>query len=245
MEQDNNTNGVNKRISPQEYALLKEEAQKTLDTLSESDIFTLRRHAYNSLNGFIKRLERHLEGSKEVLQLATNVDNYKNHYGGDALSKVKNKKFWLTQIVNFIAVAIFRIPREFTPAFGFSNVNNSVYSHIRDNSSKIIEFEQGGIKIVNYYISLIKKIMDKIKNDNLALIIFYNSIYKNKKYMGNFTENSKKVLLSIFNENDIEYSEEIIMHGFKMSYFAEYMADLVDAYESVFNPKKRNGGGFN
>ena len=90
-----------------------------------------------------------------------------------------------------------------------------------------------------------KQIIEKFRNDNLALIIFYNSIYKNRKYMGNFGENSKKVFLSIFYDNDIEYSEDDVNNGLKPDYFAGYMADLVDAYESVFDPKKRNGGGFN
>ena len=88
---------------------------------------------------------------------------------------------------------------------------------------------------------MIKRLIGKIQEDNVKLIIFYNSLYKNSKFLPDFKSNADNAFMSIFYDNGLEYSKsKMLNNGVVMDDFGEFMSKMLNTYNGVLDPSKKN-----
>ena len=163
----------NIRIDEREYASMLEDARKILETMSPEAIEELKTTCKDGLKVVTKVLETDLSKLKNMdKQIAENPIDYRKE---NPLRKAK-RNFWLGQIANFIAVSVFKLPREFTPTYGYPHGSSKEYeTKAQAMDDKLTKLVKEGKVISESTLSGLYEIMRNIGSDDAKLIAFCNS----------------------------------------------------------------------
>lgn len=164
------------RISEEEYRSLEEDAARELETLRAESVENLRNKAIDELNTIILAL------NKNITRAANSLKNMKDAIENDPIENPYENaglKFWLTQIVNFIAVALFKVPRELTPSvgypFGSRRLAREFEEHVRETDKRFIDTFTWMVDFPTKLHESFCTIRENISTDDVKLVIFCNA----------------------------------------------------------------------
>lgn len=164
------------KISEAEYRLLKEDAKKVLDELSPEQVSELRTKAVSELNTTLDAVNKnreeqtnHLNGFRNAIMNSQMKNPFRN----------AKRNYWLTQIANFIAVAVFKVPRELTPSVGYpygaEKTAREFDEHVSKTNARLIAtFEESTYFYTKMY-EYFSQVKENISQNDLDLIVLYNS----------------------------------------------------------------------
>ena len=161
----------NIRINETDYELLLESAQKTAETMSPEQIAELRTKCNYELGKIIDETEKLVSIFTEYIEHLKKPKDY------SSINPVKRAKtnFWLGQLVNFIAVTFFKVPREFTPTYGYPHGSATAFEEYAKASDAKLLYSISTGKAISEAAGKGFKDIRKIIADNAGLVAFCNS----------------------------------------------------------------------
>lgn len=195
------------KIDEAEYEKLLEEARSRLETMSPEQISELRAKCNDVLSKIIEETEKSASNLKSLYERWNKPIDY------DRINPFKQakKRFWLGQLVNFIAVAIFKLPRELTPVYGYPHNAAEEYDKIaRNNANELLHIVSDGKNITEATVQGFSKIKESVVYDDATLVAFCNSC-ENLSIVEQIVKASAqfKEIASLFYLNNVSFDAQL------------------------------------
>ena len=228
------------KISEEEYSQLEEEANKLLEILNSETVDELRKKVHEKLNGIITLLETKSKTSREKI---TEFSHANYNPSKDNPFRTAKRSYWLTQIANFISVAVFKVPRELTPTVGYpyesirmagefdkhaSKVDNELMSIFR-NANAVFE------NSLKYFYEIDKNILE----DDTKLMIFCDSCNNIDRidYKVKTAPNFKEVASLVY-QNGISISPGLYDRDVKVDSFTSKITQIIGDVGGIYDKIK-------
>ncbi len=227
------------KISDAEYEKLLEEARSRLETMSPEQISELRAICNDVLSKIIHETE------KDVSNYTKLVEQWKKPLDLDYVNPVRQakKRFWLGQLVNFVAVAIFKLPREFTPVYEYSHESAKKYDdQAKAYDTKLNRMFNDAKNITEVSVKGFSEILSKIVYDDAALIAFCDSL-ENLSFVEQIVKasDSFKKIASLFYLNNISFNIETFRTTTKESVLTGRVDAFIEEIKKDYKKAKSNG----
>ena len=210
------------KISEEEYAELEEKAKEVLGTLDSQSVNELREKCIKELHKIGSEL------SKRVDSYTKNLDGYLEEYEKfDKNNPLKKavKNYWLTQLANFVAVAVFKVPRELTPSVGYPFGLSKFKKRLKKEVDEVTSIYKDGIEFCSNSLEYFNKIDDRIKKDDTNLMVFCEACENiDSEFLQVKTDPRFKKIATLIYQNNIPYSS----HTFNLNLTMDAITDAVD-----------------
>ena len=223
------------KMSDAEYQLVREDAQKVLETLSSESVDELRSKSVDAVNSLLVGLESSLKTDRHSVAIMESASqkSIKNPYKEDV------KNYWLTQIANFIAAAIFKIPRELTPSVAYPwNAKEKAAEFDKDSNKMISGLAEATRKMLyldeELYDSF-SEIRERISSDDVNLINFCNSC-ENRDTSGriwNISEKYKDIVELLYG-NNISFNPNYFNTNLIKNFFIDKVSKMEDEISAEY-----------
>lgn len=229
------------KIPDSDYAKLEENARKVLETLSPEAVSELRRACIDQTRWMLERLNDSAADWKRLLESLQRMtyDPQKDN----PFRKAK-KKFWLIQLVNFIATFVFRVPREFTPTaglpFGSSKLAREFDESARNTETEMrIQFEAGQ-RMTRQTIDCFRILSDNVKTDDAKVIAFCAScadIKRNAVQPQDYVQSlhpSFKKLAALAYLNNAPFSAAVYSTKYTIKSIEDNTSKIIDTVSELY-----------
>ena len=223
------------KISDAEYAVMLEKARRTLESLSQESVQKLRTKCSDELSHVINRLQERMKRYDEIIKVYEEPVDYKK----DIPVRQAKRKFWLGQIANFIAVSVFKLPREFTPTYRYPHGLSKVYEKFaQSHDDKILAMGKESKSIAEASLSGLLDMKKNITSDDTRLINFCTSC--TDSHAADSTVNSSPIyseFTSLMYQNNVSFPVDSYRTNVKLTELADNISSMVgnvsDAYRQV------------